>query len=59
AAVLLNPDGGMKGIPEAARVVVALTKVTPKTEQSAEELATILRGHPRVDRVVSILSTEY
>lgn len=59
AEVLLHPNGGLKSIPDRARVVMALTKVTPDTEQSAKDLASILAGHPRVDRVVSVLRTEY
>ncbi len=54
AAVLLHPDGGMKNIPETARVVMAITKVTPTAEDSAKDLASILASHPRVDRVVTL-----
>ncbi|MCL1692806.1 MAG: selenium cofactor biosynthesis protein YqeC [Actinomycetia bacterium] len=54
ADVLLAPNGGLKNIPETARVVMALTKVTPETEESATELAAILNAHPRVDRVVTL-----
>ncbi len=54
AAVLLHSDGGLKNIPAAARVVVVLTKVAPDTEASADQLATILGAHPRVDRVVTL-----
>ncbi len=56
ASVLLAPNGGLKNIPKKSRVVMAITKVTPQTEQLAEELATILAGHPRVDRVVTLAS---
>lgn len=59
AAVLLHENGGLKGIPAAARVVMAIARVTPDTDQAAEELATILRSHPRIDRVVTLRSTEY
>jgi len=56
ATVLLHEDGGLKSIPERARAVVALTKVTPATEATAKELATILVGHPLIDRVVKVPS---
>ncbi len=56
AEVLLHPNGGMKSIPPTARVVMALTKATPATENAAKDLAMILAGHPRVDRVVKLSS---
>ena len=56
ATVLLAPNGGLKNIPETARVVMALTKVTPETEELATELATILAEHSRVERVVKLAS---
>lgn len=54
AAVLLHPDGGLKSIPRRARVVMALTKVTPDSDQTAERLAGILEQDPRVDRAITL-----
>lgn len=54
ARVLLHGDGGLKGIPGPTRVVMAITKVTQRTEESANRLATILAEHPRIDRVVAL-----
>jgi molybdenum cofactor cytidylyltransferase len=56
ARVLLHPTVGLKSIPPTARVVMAITKVTPETEGSAKALATILEAHPRVNRVVTLTS---
>jgi probable selenium-dependent hydroxylase accessory protein YqeC len=52
AAVLLDDGGGLKGVPAAARVVMAVTKVGRGTEEAAATLASILEGHPRVERTV-------
>lgn len=52
ARVLLDDRGGLKGVPGAARVVMAITKVDPDSEDTASELARILSGHPRVERAV-------
>jgi len=57
ATVLLHHNGGLKSIPDASRIVIALTKVTPETRGSASDLATILGAHPRVDRVISLTSS--
>jgi len=57
ATVLRHEDGGLKNIPEAARVVIALTKVTPDSEASADELAAMLAEHRRIDRVVMPMKT--
>jgi len=54
AEVLLHAHGGLKGIPETARVVMSIAKVTPNTEETAQELAKMLEAHPRVDRVVEV-----
>ena len=54
AAVLTNPAGGLKGIPSAAGVIVAITKVTEATEKAAAEVGALLRANPRIDRVVFI-----
>jgi hypothetical protein len=58
AAVLLHPDGGLKAIPEASRVVMALTKVTPESDQTARRLAGILEHDPRVDRAITLSAVE-
>ena len=53
AAVLLHPAGGLKGVPEGARVVMAATGVTPATEGLAGALIGILASHPRVERAIT------
>lgn len=55
--VLLSDEGGLKSIPKAARVVIALTKVTPNSEGSANELAAMLAEHRRIERVVMPMKT--
>jgi len=57
ATVLLSERGGLKNITDTARVVIALTKVTPDTEASADELAAMLAEHRRIDRVVMPMKT--
>lgn len=52
ATVLLHPDGGMKGVPANARVVMALTKATPATEEPARDLAATLASHPGVNQAI-------
>ena len=52
AAILLHPAGGLKQIPDTARVAIAITKVTPETEQTATDLQALLAGDPRLNRVV-------
>jgi len=54
AAVLLHPEGGLKHIPENARVALAITKVTPEAQRGATELASRLASHPSVERVVTV-----
>lgn len=54
AAILLHPEGGLKGIPDTARVAIAITKVTPKTRQAAAGLRAILAANPRLDHVVAL-----
>lgn len=54
ATVLLHPEGGLKGIPMGARVVMATTMVTPASRDVADGLAALLAPHPRVDRVVTL-----
>lgn len=57
AAVLLNPNGGLKGIPLGARVVMVITQVTPETTARAESLTALLRAHPRVDSAIASLAS--
>jgi molybdenum cofactor cytidylyltransferase len=54
ADVLLDPNGGLKAIPGASRVVMALTKVTSESDQTAKRLAGILEQAPRVDRAIML-----
>ncbi len=54
AAVLTDPAGGLKGIPPAARVIVAVTKVTEASETAAAEVGALLRTNERIDRVVFV-----
>lgn len=58
ASVLLHPQGGLKAIPESARVAVATTRVTADTEQPAAELAGLLLAHPRIDRAITVACRE-
>jgi molybdenum cofactor cytidylyltransferase len=53
AAVLLHLGGGLKGVPEGARVVMAITGVTPATEELAGSLTGILASHVRVERAIT------
>jgi probable selenium-dependent hydroxylase accessory protein YqeC len=52
ATVLLHPNGGLKSIPDAARVVMAIANVAATNEAAATRLAEILADHPSVDRYV-------
>ena len=54
ASVLLHPDGGLKAIPESARVAVVITRVTADAEQPAAELAGLLLAHPSIDRAIAL-----
>jgi molybdenum cofactor cytidylyltransferase len=54
ATVLLHAEGGLKGIPENARVVMATTNVTPATRETARELVTILESHSKVERAITL-----
>ncbi|MCL1600995.1 MAG: selenium cofactor biosynthesis protein YqeC [Actinomycetia bacterium] len=56
AQILLHPNGGLKDIPEGARVEMAISKVTSENETSARALASILGKSPRVDRSVLVWS---
>jgi molybdenum cofactor cytidylyltransferase len=52
ATILLHPDGGLAHIPEGARTAVAITRVTPETKPSADQLERLLADHPRVAHVM-------
>jgi len=54
AKILTHDRGGLKGIPSRARVVMAVSNVTPDNEVAVAELAEILDRSPRVDRCVTI-----
>ncbi len=54
AAVLLHPAGGLKDVPGTARVVMAVTKVSPALAPEVAELVAILSGNPRIDRCIGI-----
>jgi molybdenum cofactor cytidylyltransferase len=54
AGVLLHPDGGLKGIPVQARVVMVLTRAGSAPAGLAADLAALLAAHPRVDRAISL-----
>ncbi|WP_148413170.1 selenium cofactor biosynthesis protein YqeC [Haloferax sp. KTX1] len=54
AAVLANDRGGMKDVPETARVVPVLDMVDDeRLAETADEIAGWLCEHPRVERVVA------
>ncbi len=55
AHVLSDPQGGRRGVPAGARVVVALTKVSPGSDaDAAAAIADRLKTDPNIDRVVTI-----
>ena len=58
AAILLHPEGGLKQVPDGARVAIAITKVAPETEQAATDLEIRLVAHPRVDSVLVLQETD-
>lgn len=55
ARVLLHPEGGMKGIPASARVVMVPTRLTFRDRDTAAVLVALLIAHQRVERVVPTL----
>lgn len=57
AAVLLDESGGLKAIPPAARVVMAVSKVGDDELDRAWKLSDLLGSHPRVDRAVMLRAT--
>lgn len=54
AEVVASPAGGLKGLPEGARVVVAITKVDERRRQAADRIATLVGATARVERVVTV-----
>lgn len=54
AVVLGHRAGGLKGIPERARVAVALTRVDAETADAATEVQDRLGGNERIERVVVV-----
>ncbi len=54
ATVLLHPNGGLKAIPQNARVAIALTSLTWGERETAAEVISHLAPSPRIDRVVPI-----
>ncbi len=55
ARVLADPEGGRRGVPAGARVVVALTKVSPgSSADAAAAVADRLEAEPNIVRVVTI-----
>jgi probable selenium-dependent hydroxylase accessory protein YqeC len=55
AAILVHPSGALRVAPEAARVVVAITKVSsPDQQAAAGEIANRVVEHPRVDEAILI-----
>jgi probable selenium-dependent hydroxylase accessory protein YqeC len=57
AEILLHPNGGLKDIPEGARVEMAISKVTFENQAAADALVSILDQHPRVDGSVLVWSS--
>ncbi len=54
ASILLHPMGGLKSVPDTARVVMAITKVSPALAPEVAELVAILSGDPRVGRCIEL-----
>lgn len=54
AVILTHADGGLKGVPDGARVVVALTKVDGATRDAAARIESLVAAHPRIDRVLTV-----
>lgn len=57
AAVLLHPNGGLKRVPAGARVVMAITGVTPATEEAAQALTGVLASCASVERAITLRET--
>jgi probable selenium-dependent hydroxylase accessory protein YqeC len=52
SAVMTHPQGGLRGVPEGARVAGVLTGVTEDTMAPAARIEAALTRHPRYERVV-------
>ena len=58
ATILVHPSGALRTVPEAARVLVAITKVSsPDRQEAAERIASRVTEHPRVDGAILIPDT--
>lgn len=57
ADILLHPDGGLKEIPDTARVVTTITSVDSSNATAASELGALLERHPKIDRAVLLPRT--
>ena len=54
ARILSHPDGGLRNVPDGARVVVALTKIgTEPAPATVSEIASQLQDESQIDRVVA------
>ncbi|MEN8235813.1 MAG: selenium cofactor biosynthesis protein YqeC [Actinomycetota bacterium] len=58
ATVLVHPEGGLKSIPDSARVVMAITKVAPETRETAQRLSTVLGSHSSVSLTITLPRAE-
>jgi len=55
AAVAGHEDGGMRGVPHNARVVMAVTNITDaETRMAVGRVASLLADHPRIELVLAI-----
>ena len=54
AGLLLDPHGGLKGIPDTARVVMVVTRAGSAADGLAADLTAVLGAHPRVDRAIAL-----
>jgi probable selenium-dependent hydroxylase accessory protein YqeC len=55
AAVAGHEDGGMRGVPHNARVVVTVTNITDaETRMAVGRVASLLADHPRIELVLAI-----
>jgi len=53
-AIVSHPDGGLQGVPELARVVVALNKVGPDSEADAVKVQESLLATDRIESVMMV-----
>ena len=54
ATILLHPNGGLRGVPNSARVLAAITKVTSANQLVAAGLVERIAAHLRIDRAIGI-----